>query len=74
MNVQLNNLVHEYLQPIAKNLKGSQDVGSTDEVLNKIDNLNRLHGEKPSKENQEMIMIGADVIGLYANLDTQSTA
>ena len=75
MNLFLNDLLHDYLQPIQDNMRGSEDISSTEEALHRIDNLNSILRQKKLDDDMSDIpvyMVGADIVGLYTNLSKAS--
>ena len=85
MGIHLNNILSEFVEPIADNVEGKIEVISAEDMLNKIDRLNKLI-EVQEKEKQEgievkemidlgeAILTGADAVSLYPSLLKYATA
>ena len=85
MQVHLNNILGEFVEPIADNIKGKIEVISGEDMLSRVDRLNKLveiqerEGEV-TNETAEIIdlsravLTGADSVGLYPSLKKLSTA
>ena len=80
MNLHLNNILSEILEPLANNC-GVVDVVSLEEMLAEVDSVNRYLLEarkdcdsKLKKDKESLLLIGADMISLYPNLRKEQTA
>ena len=77
MGVHLSNILSEIIDAIANSMKGSMEVISTEDLLYKIDEFNKLvdkeneeKTQQGNEEREEKIAInGADATGLYPNLE-----
>ena len=79
--MHLNNILTEYLQPVADNIEGSIEIASTKEMLCRIDEVNRVikhretRGEEEgAQELMDMVLVGIDTDQLFPSLDKQSMA
>ena len=70
MNIHLNNILGEILEPVAAAMEGSDEVISSEQLLNLIDTAN-----SDEKINDDSIELTAyDAKALYPSLDTNITA
>ena len=89
INRNLSNLISTILDPIASRMEGSAENNSTDDLLNKIDEMNkkkeevmRVGGGEEEKDRGKSdiqhktidVVIGADVTALYPSLDVEKSA
>ena len=84
MGVHLNNILSELVEPLADNIEDKIEVISGEEMLNRIDRLNKLveiqeQGGEATADTQELIdltravLTGANAVALYPSMKKLST-
>ena len=85
MGIHLNNILSEFVEPLADNVKGKIEVISSEEMMNKFDRLNKLveiqeeklaAGEEIQQhiDLAKSVLTGADAVALYPSLLKKTTA
>ena len=84
MGVHLNNILSEFIEPLADSIEGKIEVISGEEMLNRIDRLNKLveiQGEEgeATRDTEDLVdltravLTGADAVGLYPSMKKRTT-
>ena len=79
MAYQLNNLISDILEPVADDIEGSQEVCSTEDFLNSLDNLNTrlMKNNLPEaivRDHEKLFILGVDAVSLYPSMCKHETA
>ena len=80
MNIHMNNLLSEIIEPIA-NITGGAEKISTEDMLSEVDKVNNLlleasksANEKVKREISNLVLIGADATALFPGLMKENTS
>ena len=65
INVPLNNILSELLEPLAKHLMGSEEVASSEHLLNLVESVNKAWEGDKAWNGVDPLPIAADASALY---------
>ena len=75
LNYHLQNTLSDIIEPLAEEVEGSIEVGSTEDLLHEVDKLNAWWKEHHLDEDLEDVMtLGCDAVSLFPNLKKEETA
>ena len=73
LNFHLQNLISEVLEPIADQVQGGVEVGSTEDLLHEVELLNQAWTEGAEGEPGDIMILGSDAVSLYPSLRKDET-
>ena len=75
MNLHLNDIVSDILEPLARNMEENEEFISTEDALALVDSLNKEFKNKElSKSQVEAVLTASDAKALYPSLDASESA
>ena len=85
MGIHLNNILSEYIEAIGDNIEGRIEVISGEELLNRVDRLNKLiemqekRGDDKTDTDvlvklRDLVLTGSDAVALYPSMKREATA
>ena len=75
LNFHLQNILSDVIEPLAEEVEGSIEVGSTEDLLHEVDRLNDWWKKNMMEDDQdEVMLLGCDAVSLFPNLRKEESA
>ena len=75
LNYHLQNILSDVVEPLAEEVRGGIEVGSTEDLLHEVDQLNKWWMEnKIGEDLGDVMILGCDAVSLFPNLKKEETA